>query len=96
MTKLEEILRKVHDAIINNQDSVILNGEEYPIEKTSNKGLRSVSYKKFFFVEQNPDKNSHWAQKARKGDKITWAIKGNNFIANIHNGKYHQFKEINE
>ncbi|TFF88736.1 MAG: hypothetical protein EU548_08485 [Promethearchaeota archaeon] len=94
MTDLEHMLRKVHKAIFNDKDSVVLDGEKYPIERTSKKGLRCVYYDKYFFVEQNPDKDSHWAEKARKGDKITWAIKGNDFIANIHDGKFHQFKEL--
>ncbi|MBD3230987.1 MAG: hypothetical protein GF329_22600 [Candidatus Lokiarchaeota archaeon] len=93
MADLEKMLKKVHKAIFSNKESVNLEGKEYPIEKTSKKGLRCVYHDDYFFIEQNPDTNSHWADKAQKGDKITWAIKGNDYIANIHNDKYRRFKE---
>lgn len=90
---LKQIISKVHNAIFSSENSVILEGEEYPIEKTSQKGLRCVYHDEYFFVEQNPNTDSHWAEKARKGDQITWAIKGDDYIANIHDGKYHNFKD---
>lgn len=93
MSNLETILRKVHQAIFSESKSVELEGKKYPIEKTSKKGLRCVYYNDYFIVEQNPNTDSHWADKAKSGDKITWAIKGNDYVANIHNGKYKRFKD---
>jgi uncharacterized protein YecE (DUF72 family) len=90
-TNLEKILRKAHNAIFSDQNTVTIEGKEYPIKKTSKKGLRCVYHDEYFFIEQNPNTNSHWAKKARNGEKITWAIKGNQYIANIHEGKFHYF-----
>jgi hypothetical protein len=92
MENLEKMAKKVHDEIFHNKEFVLINEKKYPIEKTSKKGLRCVYHDKYFFVEQNPDKESHWAEKAKKGDEITWVLKGNDYIANIHNGKFHDFK----
>jgi hypothetical protein len=86
---LEEMLRKVHKAIFHEEDNVELEGKEYAIERTSKKGLRCVYHEEYFFVEQNPKTSSHWAKKARHGDKITWAIRGDDYVANIHEGKFH-------
>lgn len=44
-------------------------------------GLRSFNYhNKIQFVEQNPEKTSTFAQRARQGEKITWGIVGSNWI----------------
>lgn len=92
MENLEKITRKIHEATFHDKDTVAINRKKYPIEKTSKKGLRCVYYDKNFFVEQNPDTDSHWAEKAKRGDQITWVIKGNDYVANIHNGKLHVFE----
>lgn len=90
---LEQILRKVHNALFSKKKSIEIENEEYPIERTSKKGLRCVYYDEYFFVEQNPQTSSHWAKKARKGDQITWAIRGDEYIANIHEDKFDLFIE---
>jgi len=93
MAELKKMLEKVHKAIFSDKESVELEGKEYSVEKTSKKGLRCIYHDDYFFVEQNPETDSHWADKAKSGDKITWAIKGNDYIANIHNDKYRRFKD---
>jgi len=91
MENLEEIAKSVHKAIFQEKKKVIIDGKDYPIERTSKKGLKCVYFDKYFFVEQNPDKDSHWAEKARNGEQITWVIQGNDYFANVHNGKFHKF-----
>jgi len=93
MSNLEKMLKKVHKAIFSNKKTVELEGEKYSIKKTSKKDLRCVYHDEYFFVEQNPETDSHWADKAKKGDQITWAIKGKDYVANIHNGKFRRFKK---
>ena len=38
-------------------------------------------------VEQNPDKESHWAKMARKGHKIAWIMKDGDYLARVVDGK---------
>lgn len=92
MNNLKQISKKIHNAIFNNREFVEINGKEYQIKKTSKQGLRCVYYDKYFIVEQNPHKSSHWAQKAKNGAKITWVIKGNDYIAQVYNGDFKRFE----
>lgn len=38
-------------------------------------------------VEQNPRKESEWAGLARKGHKVAWAIRGDEYLARVIDGK---------
>ncbi|TXT58959.1 MAG: hypothetical protein BAJALOKI1v1_1510004 [Promethearchaeota archaeon] len=90
--ELEKLLRRVHKAIFSDKISVEFEDKTYPISKTSKKGLRKLYIDDYFFIEQNPNTKSHWAEKAQKGDEITWAIKDNSYIANIHDDTFHYFE----
>lgn len=38
-------------------------------------------------VEQNPDKDSHWAKLARDGHKVAWVMKDGDYFARVIDGK---------
>jgi hypothetical protein len=38
-------------------------------------------------VEQNPDKESHWAKLAREGHKLAWVMKDGEYLARVVDGK---------
>jgi hypothetical protein len=38
-------------------------------------------------VEQNPDKQSHWAKLAREGHQIAWVMKEGEYLARVTDGK---------
>ncbi len=38
-------------------------------------------------IEQNPEKDSHWAQKTREGQKIAWVMKDGEYLARVVDGK---------
>lgn len=70
---------KIHEAIHNKDvNAVILDGLSYPVT-TNEKGLRTLKYRKngklIVFMEQNPNKQGNFAQRARDGEQITWGIK---------------------
>ena len=69
---LKETALKVYTAIFENQDSVEVEGVTYFIEKTSKSKLRSVEIDDLTFIEQNPKKDSKWAQagKRRQPDHV--------------------------
>ena len=38
-------------------------------------------------IEQNPEKGSHWAKRAREGQKIAWVMKDGEYLARVVDGK---------
>lgn len=38
-------------------------------------------------VEQNPQKESQWAKLARKGRKVAWVMRGDEYVARVIDGK---------
>jgi len=38
-------------------------------------------------LEQNPNKDSHWAKRAREGHKIAWVMKDGDYLARVIDGK---------
>jgi hypothetical protein len=90
---LKENALKVYDAIFEDKESVEIDGEKYFVERTSHTGLRSVVTDEYFYVEQNPEKSSTWAKKAREGHKILWVIQGSDYVAQVTNGKFIRLKK---
>jgi len=80
---LRETALKVYAAIFEDQDSVEVEGVTYLIEKTSKSKLRSVEIDGLTFIEQNPNKESRWAQLAREGHQIIWVMSGRQYIARV-------------
>jgi hypothetical protein len=85
---LRDTALEVYTAIFENQGSVELEGVTYFIEKTSKSKLRSVEIDDLTFIEQNPNKDSKWAQLAREGSQIMWVMKGRQYIARVMDGKF--------
>jgi hypothetical protein len=83
---LRETAFKVHTAIFESQDTVEVDGVTYSIEKTSRSKLRSVEIDGLTFIEQNPSKESRWAQLPRDGRQIMWAMKGRQYVARVMDG----------
>jgi hypothetical protein len=67
-----------------------VNDTLYGVDVDLNVGDRIVQIR---FIEQNPSKNSQYAEMAKRGDQIIWLIdrkaKENAFLGRIHNGKWH-------
>jgi hypothetical protein len=38
-------------------------------------------------IEQNPEKDSHWAKQAREGHQIAWVMKDGEYLARVVDGK---------
>ncbi|TFF87662.1 MAG: hypothetical protein EU549_04335 [Promethearchaeota archaeon] len=90
MEDLEVISIKIHDAIFSDTDHVKIEDSEIPV-KTFSSGLRYVDYSNYRYVEQNSNKSSHWAKKAREGHQITWIFEGRKYIGQIFDGKFKLF-----
>jgi hypothetical protein len=78
----------IYDAIFHDKDSVEIDGTIYPIKFTSRADLRKVTIGDYLFIEQNPEKSSQWAQKARAGHEIMWVMKGRKYLVRVMDSKY--------
>ncbi len=51
-------------------------------------GVRYVDLPgKLILVEQNQDKESHWAKLAREGHKVAWVMKDGEYLARVVDNK---------
>lgn len=76
MDKFDQRLRwnhiLIHRAIHDRIKAIINVGKKLPIKM--NGRMRYASYEGFTLIEQNPNKTSVHAAKARAGEHITWGI----------------------
>ena len=83
----------IHKAIHNLEvGKVIIIGEkEYPIRR-SNNGCKYIQCRGVRFMEQNKEKTSSFAKRAKDGEKITWGIRNSKpwmlYEGNILKRKY--------
>ena len=70
--KYDHIL--IHQAIHDKElkEVKLSDGKKKPIKSMGK--MRYVPHEGFVFMEQNPDKQTSYAQMARNGAKITWGI----------------------
>jgi hypothetical protein len=62
--------------------------DKHGVSRFKKSGVRYVDLKgDLILVEQNPDKESHWAKQAREGHKIAWVLKDGEFLARVVDGK---------
>lgn len=79
LPSLEEILAAYEKLFGNSQDD---------IHRFKPSGVRYVDLPDdLILVEQNPDKDSHWAKQARKGRKIAWVMKDGEYLARVVDDK---------
>jgi len=91
MTLDEALISVWRQAMLEDAKVVEIEGQKYPVTKSSRRRLREVS---FFFdgrelkgLEQNPDTASRWAKLAREGRKVMQFLEGSRYIANVVDGK---------
>ena len=58
------------------------------VRRFRNSGLRHVELPHgAILVEQNPKKSSEWAELARKGHRIAWAMREGRYLARVVDGE---------
>ncbi|MHA1965791.1 MAG: hypothetical protein ACXACG_12405 [Candidatus Thorarchaeota archaeon] len=90
--RIEEIARKIYDAIFDGLDGIELEGDVHPIRQTSKSKVRLVEIDGFTYIEQNPHKSSKWAKLAQEGHQIMWVMQGRKYLAQINDGKFINLK----
>ncbi|MHA1671222.1 MAG: hypothetical protein ACTSV5_11705 [Promethearchaeota archaeon] len=83
---------KIYEAIFNKKKNVIIDENEYPVQKFSN-GIKFVDLFGYRFIQQNHNKKSEWGKKARQGLQIIWVIKGRRYLARIMDGEFTDLKK---
>ncbi|MHA1949795.1 MAG: hypothetical protein ACXAAO_11815 [Candidatus Thorarchaeota archaeon] len=91
--EIERVAHIFYDAIFQNESSVEIEGEIYPIEKSSKSKVRFVKYDNLTYIEQNPFKSSRWAKEAQEGHQIMWVMRGRQYLARIRDGKFLDLKK---
>lgn len=91
MTLEEALISVWRQALAEKRESIELAGNEYPVKHTAKRGLRQID---FSFgghglrgLEQNPQKESRWAQLARAGKHVMQFLEGGRYIAVVVDGK---------
>jgi hypothetical protein len=87
-SNLKAYALKIYQAIFNNLSEVELEGKLILIQKFKSSRLRYVDLSGYRFIEQNPNKDSHWAEMARTGKKIMWVFRGRVYYARVIDGNF--------
>lgn len=91
MEDLEEKALKIHEALFNDQETVTIEGEKYYFDRTPQLGLRLLRIGDYKFLEQNPEKDSEWGEKAREGHNILWVLKDDDYVAQVYDGDFREW-----
>lgn len=58
------------------------------VKKFARSGLRYVDLEDgAVLIEQNPKKTSEWAELARKGHRVAWAMRNGEYLARVVDGE---------
>ena len=83
---------KIYEAIFNKKKEVKIEENEYLVQKFSS-GIKYVDFSGYRFIQQNHNKKSEWAKKARQGHQIMWVLKGRRYLARIMDGDFIDLKK---
>jgi hypothetical protein len=82
-------------ALVESATAVELDGNRYPVRRTSKRHLRQVDFvfdgNEIRGLEQNPETKSRWAQMARSGSKVVQFLSGGRYVANVVDGKVNPY-----
>jgi hypothetical protein len=88
----EQVLIDVwRQILVENADVVVLERKRCPVQQTSKRRLREVTFAvdgiEIRGLEQNPETKSRWAAMARAREKVMQFIKERQYLANVVGGK---------
>ncbi len=90
--RIETVASRIYNAIFDGLDEVEIEGEIFPIVKTSKSKVRLVEKDGYTYIEQNPRKDSRWAKLAQEGHQIMWVMQGRKYLAQVKDGKFLNLK----
>ena len=94
---LESTLLAVwQQSLTDKKKTVNLDGEAYPVRKTSMSKLKQIDFRfedrELRGLEQNPNTKSRWAKLAREGKAVMQFLEHGGYIAVVVDGKVHLYK----
>jgi len=93
LENIKEKALKAYEAIFSKQETILIDGIEYHMERTPRANLRFFNIEGYSFLEQNPKKSSHWAKLAREGSLIMWVMKGRRYLGQVRDGAFHDLRK---
>jgi hypothetical protein len=90
---MKEKALQAYQAIFSNMERIEIDGVEFLMERTPRSKLRFFNIEGYSFLEQNPQKSSHWAKLAREGSLIMWVMRGRRFLGQVRDGEFHDFRK---
>ena len=93
---MKEKALKAYEAIFSNQETILIDGIEYVMERTPRAKLRFFNIEGYSFLEQNPKKSSHWAKLVREGSLIMWVMKGRRYLGQVRDGIFYDLRKKRE
>lgn len=96
--KLEEALMAVWRQVLDENANIVeLEGQRYPVRRTSRRRLRQVDFsfagQPLRGIEQNPETASRWAKLAREGHQVMQFTAAGRYIANVVDGKVNSYQK---
>ncbi|MFW9805817.1 MAG: hypothetical protein ACFFFK_03740 [Candidatus Thorarchaeota archaeon] len=92
---LKTIAVLIFQAIFADEESVEIEYEIYPIEKTRASKMRYVKLGGYTFLEQNPFGATPWG-KEEKGHQTIWVMKDKKAVARVRDGRYQKLRYSGE
>jgi len=71
------------------------NGDIHLLGRTKG-GLRRTTIGRFLYIEQNPKKDSKWAELSRQGERIMWVIdtETRKYVGRVHDGEITRIEHV--
>jgi hypothetical protein len=95
MTFGATLLSVWRQSLVENAKTVSLEGESFPVLKTSKMRLKQITFqfdgRTIRGIEQNPVTKSRWAALARLGQKVMQFVENGSYIAVVADGKLHSY-----
>lgn len=88
---LHKIIAAIFDKSI---DKFVWDSQEVHVGTFRSKQLRYIDMEDRRYIQQNPNTGSQAAARARKGAKIIWVMRGNQYIGRIEDGQVYAVPEV--
>jgi hypothetical protein len=95
MTLDSTLLSVWRQSLVENSKTVTLDGEFFPVLKTSKMRLKQITFqfdgRTIRGIERTPVTKSRWAALARMGQKVMQFVENGSYIAVVADGKIHTY-----
>lgn len=88
MTQKKQESKQLTAEVVGAAFEKLFGEDERGVRRFAHSGLRYVKLPEdAVLIEQNPEKNSEWAARARKGRRVAWAMRDGRYLARVLDGE---------